>query len=294
MSSESDPADSTPTESTDPAPVLDTVDSSFEHDVMRRSQERLVVVDFWAAWCQPCRMLGPILEKICREFPRQVQLVKANTEENQQAASEFQVEGIPAVFAVWKGKVIDFFSGVMPEAALREWLRRTVHGVQLELAQALEKTDPLAALEAYDALVTEYPDDAKAKIGLGRIYLAQGNFDECKMIIDRLEQRGFLESEAQRLKSEWTLQTLPKADIAALRTEAERSKNFASRLTLAKALAGEGAQEESLAICLAIIQEDRRGAGEEARLWMLEVFRTLPPDSELLRDYRRKLASALY
>jgi len=169
-----------------------------------------------------------------------------------------------------------------------------VHDVRLELAQDLEKDNPTAAIDAYESLITEYPEDAKAKIGLGRIHLSQGNLDECRTIIERLETRGFLETDAQRLKSEWTLQTQPKADITALREAAERSKDFAARLALAKALASSGEQEESLTICLAIIQEDRRGAGEEARLWMLEVFRTLPPESELLREYRRKLASALY
>lgn len=283
-----------PSDSPNSLPVINTTDDSFDHDVMTQSNSRLVVLDFWADWCQPCRMLGPSLEKVCREFGERVQLVKADTEENQKAAGEFQVDGIPAVFAVWKSKVVDFFSGVMPETSLREWLRRTVHDVQLQLAKDLEEKDPTAAIEAYEALITEHPEDAKAKIALGRIHLAQGNLDECKVIIDRLELRGYLETEAQRLKSEWTMQSLPKADIEALRAAAERTKDFAARLALAKALSAAGQQEESLAICLAIIQEDRQGAGEEARLWMIDIFRTLPPDSELLREYRRKLASALY
>jgi putative thioredoxin len=275
-------------------PIVDTTDDSFEHDVIAQSQSRLVVVDFWAEWCQPCRMLAPMLEKVCKEFGDRVQLVKARSEENQRAAAEFQVDGIPAVFAVWKSKVVDFFTGLMPEEGLRQWLKRGVHDVQLELARNLEAEKPAEAIEAYQALIAEYPEDAKAKIGLGRILLAQGELEECKRIIDRLEERGFLETDAQRLKSEWTVQSLPKADLAALRAEAERSKDFAARLALAKGLASAGQEEESLATCLAIIQEDRRGAGEEARLWMIDVFRTLPPDSELLREYRRKLASALY
>lgn len=283
-----------PSDSSEFLPIIDTTDDAFEHDVIAQSQTRLVVVDFWADWCQPCRMLAPMLEKVCKEFGDRVQLVKARSEENQRAAAEFQVDGIPAVFAVWKSKVVDFFTGLMPEEGLRQWLKRGVHDVQLELARNLEADKPAEAIEAYQSLIAEYPEDAKAKIGLGRILLSQGELDECKRIIDRLEERGFLETDAQRLKSEWTVQSLPKADLAALRAEAERSQDFAARLALAKGLANAGQEEESLATCLAIIQEDRRGTGEEARLWMIDVFRTLPPDSELLREYRRKLASALY
>jgi putative thioredoxin len=282
-------------DSTDDPPYIETTDDVFDRDVMQQSQQRLVVVDFWAAWCQPCRMLGPILEKVCREFGDHAQLVKANTEENQRAAAEFQVDGIPAVFAVWKGKVVDFFTGVMPESTLREWIRRTVRDVGLDIARNLEIKDPAAAISRYESLVTEHPDDAQAKIGLGRVYLAQGNFAECQVILEKLEARGFLETDAQRLKSLWLLQTQPEADLDALRkAAAERPTDFGAKLALAKALAAAGQQEESLAACLAIIQEDRRGIGDEARLWMLEVFRTMPVDSDVLRDYRRKLASALY
>lgn len=277
------------------ATVIETTDAAFEQDVVVRSQNQLVVVDFWAAWCQPCRMLAPTLEKVCGEFRDYVVLVKANTDDNQRAAAEFQVSGIPAVFAVWKGRVVDFFSGVMPEASLREWLRRSVHDVRLEQARNLETSNPQEAIALYEAMVTEHPDDAQAKIGLGRIYLASGNVDECRAIVERLESRGYLEADAQRLKSELTLKTQPPVDIDSLRRAAEEHPtDYAAKLALAKALAGADQQEESLAICLGIIQEDRRGVGEEARLWMLDVFRTLPPDSELLREYRRKLASALY
>lgn len=277
------------------ATVIETTDAAFEQDVVVRSQNQLVVVDFWAAWCQPCRMLAPTLEKVCGEFRDYVVLVKANTDDNQRAAAEFQVSGIPAVFAVWKGRVVDFFSGVMPEASLREWLRRSVHDVRLEQARNLETSNPQEAIALYEAMVTEHPDDAQAKIGLGRIYLALGNVDECRAIVEKLESRGYLEADAQRLKSELTLKTQPPVDIDSLRRAAEEHPtDYAAKLALAKALAGADQQEESLAICLGIIQEDRRGVGEEARLWMLDVFRTLPPDSELLREYRRKLASALY
>lgn len=279
----------------DALPYINTTDASFDHDVMVQSHQRLVVVDFWAEWCQPCRMLAPILERVCLEKREQVQLVKAKVEENQRSSGEFQVDGIPAVFAVWKGKVVDFFAGVMPESTLRQWIHRAAHDVALHRARDLEEKDPAAALSMYESLVTEYPDDAPAKIGLGRAYLALGDLTECQVIIDKLETRGFLETEAQRLKSALVLKTQPQVNLDRLRRSADEDPtNLSARLALAKALAGSGEHEESLSICLSIIQEDRRGIGEDARLWMLEVFRTLPADSDLLRSYRRKLASALY
>ena len=95
--------------------VINTTDQTFDVDVIERSRLGLVVVDFWAQWCAPCRMLGPVLEQIATEANGEFTLVKAETDHNPNAATQFAVGGIPAVFAVYQGEVIDRFEGALPD-----------------------------------------------------------------------------------------------------------------------------------------------------------------------------------
>jgi putative thioredoxin len=106
--------------------VIETTDGDFVADVLERSQETLVVLDFWAAWCQPCRLLAPLLEKLAAEYAGKFILIKADTDQLPQQALAFGVEGIPAVYAVRDGKVIDSFTGLLTESQLRKWLKGVV------------------------------------------------------------------------------------------------------------------------------------------------------------------------
>ena len=103
--------------------VIETSDEQFTADVLERSKVTPVVLDFWAAWCQPCRMLAPLLEKLADEYAGQFLLVKADTDQLPKQALAFRVEGIPAVFAVRNGQVIDSFTGLLTESQLRGWLQ---------------------------------------------------------------------------------------------------------------------------------------------------------------------------
>ena len=103
--------------------VIETTDENFAADVLERSQESLVVLDFWAAWCQPCRLLAPLLEKLAAEYAGQFILVKADTDQLPRQALALGVEGIPAVYAVREGAVVDSFTGLLTESQLREWLQ---------------------------------------------------------------------------------------------------------------------------------------------------------------------------
>src|SRR5215472_13034617 len=101
--------------------ALDVTDATFENDVLERSTQATVVVDLWAAWCGPCRVLGPILEKVVGESPG-VELVKVDVDANPRAAATFQVQSIPAVYAIKDRKVVDSFIGALPEPAVRQWV----------------------------------------------------------------------------------------------------------------------------------------------------------------------------
>src|SRR5439155_10254028 len=117
--------------------VLEITDATFEADVIERSKAVPVVVDLWAPWCGPCRTLGPIIEKVVDATDGRVVLAKVNVDENPQVSAAFQVQSIPAVYALKDGKVVDGFIGALPEHAVAEFVGR--------LAPAATEADGLVA-----------------------------------------------------------------------------------------------------------------------------------------------------
>jgi putative thioredoxin len=222
-------------------------------------------------------------------------LVKADADRLQEAALQFQVQSIPAVFGVLAGEVVDFFAGALPETQIRTWLDRLLQGARLAEAQRLEATDPQRAELTYREILGQQPEDANALIGLGRLLVAQQRGEEAQAILKQLESRGFLEPEAEKLKVTLELRGQGNVDVAALRQASEADPgNLELRLQLAQALAGSGVYADAFEICLALVERDRYGVGERARQAMVDIFRVLPEGSELVHDYRRKLAMLLY
>ncbi|MCH2125116.1 MAG: tetratricopeptide repeat protein [Pirellulaceae bacterium] len=275
--------------------ILDVTEDTFEQEVTARSQDIPVVVDFWAEWCQPCRSLGPVLEDLAREFNGRFVLAKAETEKNETAAQRFQVSSIPAVFAISGGEVVDFFQGVLPEETIRSWLEQICTQAQFTSIQPLESTNPAEAEEKYRQFLESNPNVTEASIGLARTLLLQEKHDACREIIAELERRGFLEPEAEKVKAQLELQSKQGGDVEACQAAATANPNDLDlQLKLAEAFVGTEAYRECFEICLDLLQRDRHGLGESARELMVDVFRILPDDSDLIAEYRRKLSLALY
>ena len=279
--------------------VVETTAENFLVEVVERSDRVPVVVDFWAEWCQPCRILGPILEKLAVEYQGRFVLAKADTERLSDIAAGFGVRSIPAVFAIKGGQVVDSFVGVLPEPTLRAWIDR-IMPTPVELlvieARGLEPSDPEAAEARYREALDLAPAEPSAKIGLARLLLATGRAPEAREILDRLERRGFLEPEAETLKAELTLRGDAESggDLDQLRAEHRaRPLDRSTGLKLAEALASAGEYEEALRLALDLVEADRRVTGEPARKLMIAIFQLLPPDSELASGFRRRLSVAL-
>jgi putative thioredoxin len=280
--------------------VLGTSSAAFERDVIERSKEVPVLVDFWADWCQPCRLLAPLLERLAEEYAGRFVLVKADTEAMPDIAAAFGVRSIPAVFAFRDGEVVDGFVGVMSESAIREFLDRLLPAPSDNLTaegRRLEASDPQAAEARYREALALQPDNPGASLGLARLAFQAGRLDEAAERIAELERRGFLEPEAEQLKAELTLRRGVRdsgGDIAAARDALSEAPHDPERaFKLAEALAGAGEFAEALELALGLVERHRRGVGEEARKLMLAVFQVLPPDSELATEYRRKLSIAV-
>jgi putative thioredoxin len=279
--------------------VIEVTAQNFQQDVIERSHLVPVVIDFWAAWCGPCRMLGPVLEKLAREYNGKFLLVKIDTDAESELALQFGVRSIPAVFAVRDGKAVDGFVGVQPEAVIRTWIDRLLPTQAETLAaeaRLLEKSDLKAAEEKYSEAVALDHGLTGALTGLARIALEQGRLDEARARILELERQGFLEPEAEKIKAEVTLrlQAGQAGSVEAARAAlAANPDDLNLKFQLAEALAAAGQYADALALCLELVERDRKGIGEKARRTMVAIFQLLPPGSELVTEYQRQLSLVL-
>ena len=280
--------------------IIETSHQTFERDVIERSRQVPVVVDFWASWCQPCRLLGPVLEKLADEYSGKFVLVKVNTDKMPDVAGSFRVTSIPAVFALRKGEVVDHFTGVVPEPQLRAWLEGLLPSQAENLvaeAQALEQTDPPAAEAKYRQALESTPNDMPARVGLARFLLAQDRLEEGRRLIEELASLDALDAVGEKIRAELVIALEGKqaGSVDQCRTDADASPDdLQLQLQLAQSLAAAGEYQEAMDICLRLIPKDRQGLGEQARQLMVDVFHLLGPDSKLAGDYRRKLTMVLY
>jgi putative thioredoxin len=267
--------------STQPAPaVIEVGDDDFVERVIEESKHRPVVVDFWAAWCGPCRTLGPVLEKVAEEHGGEFLLAKLDVDANPYVASQFRVQSIPNVWAFVDGRPVDQFIGAYPEPAVREFVQRLLPSeADREAAVATEAVaagDPEAAERGFREALEADPSNRGARLGLGRLLVERGGAAEARELLKPLVP----DAEADRL-----LATLRVRDWAAL--------NDGSPLTQAKRMAGEGRYREALDGLLGAVRyspEDR----DSARGAMIDVFSVLGEDDPMVREFRSKLAAALF
>jgi putative thioredoxin len=168
----------------DPGPdPIDVTDATFETEVLERSVQTPVVVDLWAPWCGPCRTLGPILEKVIGATNGQVVLAKVNVDENPQVSASFRVQGIPAVYAVAGGKVVDGFVGAQGEAAVSEFVSRLIPSEeQTEVARLLEAGDEGSLRKALEL----EPGHHDATVALADLLVERGENDEALRLLDTI------------------------------------------------------------------------------------------------------------
>lgn len=286
--------------SADSAWITDITEENFETEVVRQSEQTPVLIDFWAPWCGPCQQLAPMLEKLVEENQGKLRLAKINIDEQQELAAAFQVQSIPTVVAFLNGQPVDHFQGILPEETLKEWIGRLIPSpvqILLQEGQEVEEADPALAEAKYREAFNLEPDNEVLKLRIAAVLAKQSRFEECATIINELETRGFLEPEAEQIKSQLELQAA--ADEAggvesARATLAADPDNAALKIALADALAISNKHEEALEICLSIIEQDKMGAGVEAKATILKIFDVLGTQSTLASTYRRKLATLLY
>jgi putative thioredoxin len=279
--------------------IVEVGDDTFEHAVLERSHETPVLVDFWAPWCQPCRMLGPLLEKLAVEGDGRFILAKVNTEEHSYAASQLGVSGIPAVFLVDGGKIVGEFVGFQPETQLRQFLERSLPSEADRIAKRaadFEVQDPVGARRMYEQALLLDEKHGPSLAGLADLTLAAGDVEAARGLVERVERHAPGWERAERVLAR--LQFAASGGVDSV-SEAEKRcaadpNDLDARVRLGAAYAGAERYAEALEIWVGVVETDRTFGGEHARPKMVDVFRVLGNDHELVNKFRPRLASALY
>ncbi len=282
------------------AHVSEVGENDFQNRVVEESRNRLVLVDFWAAWCGPCRSLTPILEKLADEYAGRFLLVKINSDENPSIAASLGVRGIPNVKAFYGGEMIDEFTGAMPEGMVRQFIERLLPSRAEEMRQAAmqshqsgQSEPALAGLEQAQLLE---PENDIIRMDRAEVLLALGRASEAATLLGELKPLAAMDPRAEHLRAELTFAQSgdTAADIGKLEAQVSSDPHdLAARLALARQYVSQKRFEPALAQLLEITRADRKFGDDIGRKTMLAVFELLGSDHELTAQYRRLLAASL-
>ncbi len=282
------------------ANVLDVDQQTFEVQVLQASLDTPILLDFWASWCEPCKTLGPMLEKLAAEFNGAFRLGKVDVDAQQELAAMFGIKSIPTVMLVKDGQVLDGFAGALPEGQLREFLTRHVQPRVVDPAEVTDAEPPVetpeAAINRLQQSIAAEPARAELKLDLALALMGAGQVDAAQAQLDALPVNLATDARAQRLRSELELAAALKdaPEAAELRQRIEANpEDWQARDMLGVRLLHEGAAEGALEQFLEILHKAREWNDGQAKKRLVAAFATLN-DAELVGRYRRRMASMLF
>ena len=273
----------------------------FAEKVIAASSRAPVLVDFWAEWCQPCKVLKPILEKLAGEYGGRFLLAKVNSDENQELAARYGVRGIPAVKAFIDGQLVDEFTGAQPEALVRQFLDRLLPSpaepLRLEALAAYERGDREGARRLLGEALKLDPANENACLDYAEVCLETGAGEEAGEILTALAGKARDADRHRALTARLALASAAGDDPAALQARiAGDPADLDARLQLANSLALAGSYAAAFDQLLEIVRRDRRWRDEAGRKAILNLFSLLTAEGQyddLVRKYRTDLARLL-
>ena len=289
---------------TDSPHVFDATETNFETQVLQASLTTPVLVDFWAAWCAPCRTLGPILENVVASYNGALKLAKVDTDAQMQLAAAFGIRSLPTVVLVKDGQVLDGFMGALPESAIREFLARHIGADAADAANASQPEElPAAAVESPEQTIARLqqeialaPDKAELKLDLALAYMRAGLADAASTELDALPANLATDAKAKRLRSQLEFARALKdaPDLATLLARIEQNPDdHAARDLVGVRLLIDGESAAALDQFLHILGKQRDWNDGQAKKRLIAAFSVLD-DEDLVGTYRRRMATLLF
>jgi putative thioredoxin len=281
--------------------MIDTTLSSFERDVIEASTEVPVILDFWAPWCGPSRMLGPLLEKLEREYGGRFKLVNVNSDTNPELVASFNLKSIPYAVAFVDGNAVAQFMGAQPEPFVRAFLDRLIPDpAEIEHRAARE-----ALAQGQGAIAEDYlknaialnPSHPAARLDMVSLLLERGDTERAREHFDTListaQRHSTYASVTERMHAAETASGLPPIDMLARRIHLN-SNDLEARMELADLLISRRDYGPAMIQLLEIVKRDRGFRDDAGRTKMLAVFEMAADDADLVNEYRRRLSSLLF
>ncbi|MCW8929419.1 MAG: co-chaperone YbbN [Gammaproteobacteria bacterium] len=282
--------------------AIDIQDSAhFEQQVIEASKQQPVLVDFWAEWCQPCKVLIPLLTQLSNEYKGAFILAKVNADEQQELVAASGIRNLPTVRLYKDGVMVDEFMGAKPEGELRTFLDAHVENETTDqMTEALnlsESGNYEQAIEILKQMNQADPANTNVYIAIAKVYLQSGDFENCEAVLKALPANIQVSDEAKKIESELNLARAtsdsPEVDELLSQLETTPDKHDI-RLQLANQYIVSHQYEQALESLFYILMQDMNFQEGEAKTTMLKVFEMLGPQEPLTRKYRTKLATLLY
>ena len=280
--------------------LYDVTQADFAERVLARSHEVPVLVDFWADWCGPCKMLAPVLHKLAEDFGGQLIVAKVNSDAEQALATQYGIRSLPTVKLFRDGAVVDEFMGVQPESAIRAILERHVprdsDSVREQAMEIWRSGDAATAAAMLKEAAEKDPENTKVVPDLARVLLAQGEADEAERLLRGLPANRAEDADVKQLLASAYFSRLLKgaSEVVALKERMDAdAKDFAALEQLAAHWILEGNYEAGMDALLQIMRGDRKYNDDAGRRGLLAAFELLG-DDERVTPYRRQMFNLLH